>query len=195
MGIMVQENGRLVACPAKRTRASEARRRDGGAVLLEGLLVISMFVLMFIGLGYVQSVYLAQLCLIRSSRAVSIGFAQQACSGDPTAQLASSDAQTMSPVNQSPSDGSLVPNGKGGGDSTANSAVGEATKRSGLTLPEETTATAATGVIGPLDDPSQTGGSFYTDLTTSNHVLCGDQNRLSGPLGMFELAFQFLKMQ
>lgn len=65
--------------------------RERGAVFVEALIVISFFILIFIGIVYFRTFYLTQIKVMRLARASSIAYTMGACTANDPAAWASSD--------------------------------------------------------------------------------------------------------
>jgi hypothetical protein len=65
-------------------RARGARR---GTAMLEAIIVISVFILFFVGMIYFRKLYQEQLTIMRLSRAAAVGYAMNGCNGTPTENI------------------------------------------------------------------------------------------------------------
>jgi hypothetical protein len=174
---------------------SSPRDPAAGTVLVEGLLVISMLVLVFVGLIFVYHVHSGQARLIRASRAANMAFAQDFCEGDPIQQLPEDEVAALSGAAASDTGEGLPGTTHSREDANAHKALDGAVKKSGLALPREASVTAKANIRGPLKTRGIPGGSFSADLHTSNHVLCGEKSRETGIIGILTYAFDFFRIQ
>jgi hypothetical protein len=65
-------------------RTRGARR---GTAMLEAIIVISVFILFFVGMIYFRKLYQEQLTVMRLSRAAAVGYAMNGCNGSPTENI------------------------------------------------------------------------------------------------------------
>jgi len=161
--------------------------------MIEGLLVISTFVLLFIGFIFIDRFYQAELQVVRASRAVDIAYALNSCQGvDPAGQMSAADARVLTPPAAIEGAGSMMDQyGKNARDPRANASLGKATASTGFGLPRETTTRAATDVLGPLDNANTPGGLFRGTVQSGDRVLCADPARERGIIGLLEFAKDF----
>jgi Flp pilus assembly protein TadG len=66
-------------------KKKRAARR--GAAMVEAVVVISVFILFFLGMVYFRSMYQQKLRMMRLARAAAVGYALNGCNGSPTQNI------------------------------------------------------------------------------------------------------------
>lgn len=173
-------------------RRRPCRRRQRGAVLLEAVLVISVLLLSLIGTIYTARIYQTTLRAVAVSRAAAIGYSTTACRGDDagawfSAQEASLLTSAQSDESSSSSSAPAVSN------EAARRALSQAAQSGSFGSPRVMSTTTKGQVFGPLSDPRQPGGIFYTNVEANDHVLCGELSHRRGVLGALGFARDFFK--
>src|SRR5438552_10591858 len=103
-----------------RTKKRERRGAENGAVMVEAIVVISVFILLLTGLAYFHNLYLSKLRTSRIGRAATLRHAIVGCQGDIAHELAAAGGSAASPGGHTSND---VPYGEAGGSKGGLSSV------------------------------------------------------------------------
>lgn len=146
------------------------RRAQRGAVFVEAIVVLSFFVLCFLGVVFFREVYVAKLRVQRLARASAMAHAMGACSVDPKAGL---EKDLPNPPAEARAPGTPLDLGASGKAKEALDAIGRT--QGGAPLAENTAISVNTTAtaITRKDVLSQKQG-FETDVASSSFVTCMD---------------------
>jgi len=168
-------------------RRRTARARARGTAMVEGIFVISIFILFFMGMVYFRSVYEQKLRITRLARAAAVGYALGGCTGNnPLAQV-STDLQNA--TNQGAA-GSQQGTGTGPSGATGgNPSVGSGNPVSGAESDKGTFGDPITEIqiSGPAAGTSKAGMlgptlGFRATVGTTSFMSCGE-TREDGSVG------------
>ena len=149
-----------------------------GAIMIEALVVISFFVLCFLGVGYFRQLYVQKLHVQRLARASALAHAMSACASDPQGPIArdtgarrfASDTAPGLPFDALP-DVPAVPGSEKG--AAGLQAIRDKHGDTGLDeVTEVTLAGDARMTSRPAPDGPELG--FRGVVSSTSHVVCAD---------------------
>ena len=141
--------------------------------MVEAVIVITFFVIAFVGLTYFRVLYTEKLRTQRIARAAALGHAMGACRGDPDAASAPEvgrravSTRTLEGV---PFD--VVPRGTGGGGDILGRARDKNQTAGADSVAEVSITGGAAASTQPGPAAADTG--FSAKVATSSYVVCGD---------------------
>lgn len=152
--------------PTSRQRAAR------GAVMVESIVVISFFVLAFIGVLYFRSLYTHKLEAQRLARAAAMTHAMGACKTDPRGGIArdlGGRGFEQTPGVGTPFDAQPPSGNDKGSEALKN--VRESLGDDGLASVTTIRLDQRVGVTSRPDDPRS---GFHANVSSASYVVCGD---------------------
>jgi hypothetical protein len=149
------------------------RRGRRGAVLVESVVVISFFVLCFLGVLYFREVYLAKLRVQRLARASAMAHAMGACKGVAGAGLEKDLPPAPLVAGEDPGTAEAFDTN---GDDTAQQGLAKierASSGSPLNKVTKITLTTSASAVTKANPQAKEEG-FKTDIASTSFVTCGD---------------------
>ena len=147
------------------------RRGQHGAILVESIIVISVFTLCFLGVLYFRELYVAKMQVQRLARTSAMAHAMSACRADPRAGL---EQDLSRAPTQSKKHGSGRPfKVEAPGSDLANQVINAVV---GMTALDEVTAVSlvATASATIQKDPLSPKQGFESDVSSESFVSCMD---------------------
>lgn len=184
--------------PAPRGRRLRAARGSTaatrGAAMVEALVVISVFILFFLGMVYFRSMYQQKLRVMRLSRAAAVGFSLNGCNGAATQNLTPQDLAGVSDSNsQTSSNGTANVGGTPGADPSvgqkAGNPVGGALSSQGMMgdkIAALNLATPASGTSKPSPMAKTLG--FKANVSSISYMSCGEPHKAGDFSGLLSYA-------
>ncbi len=168
-----------------RTRTRRRRRAERGAIVVEAIVVISVFILIFVGMIFFYELYRHKLTVTRLARAAAVGFGMNGCNGSATATIAEDipidhviiGPETGKPISggggASSITGASPPVGKGGGNPIGSAA---GSKKLGQDVTQQVR----------IDSPEFSAGSvatrvFKASTTSTSYMTCGEPHMAGDP--------------
>jgi hypothetical protein len=171
-----------------------ARAAERGAAMVEALVVISVFILFFLGMVYFRSMYQQKLRVMRLSRAAAVGFSLNGCNGSPTQNLTPQDLSGISDSNsQTTSTGTANVGGSPGADPSvgqkAGNPVGGALSDQGMMgdkIAALNLAASASGTSKPSPWAKTLG--FKANVSSTSYMSCGEPHKAGDFSGLIDYA-------
>ncbi|HVJ92872.1 MAG TPA: hypothetical protein VM580_23890 [Labilithrix sp.] len=159
-------------------KSKRQRRRTRGAVFVEALIVISVFVTFLLGIVYFRELYLTKMTGQRLARAGSLAHAMAACKSDVNATLKAdlpkeqTLRQTSAKDGPRPTDPQLPSSSESGGNM-----MGKVAERRGGTILNEVGSVAISGSASATSKPGmfQAETGYRGTVVSASYVSCGDE--------------------
>jgi hypothetical protein len=159
--------------------------------MVEAIVVISIFILFFLGMVYFRSMYQQKLRVMRLTRAAAVGFSLSGCSGQPTQNLTPQDLSGVTDSSQTTTGGAADPGGAPGANPSvgqkAGSPVGNALSDQGMMgdkIAAMNLAAPASGTSQPSPMAKTLG--FRANVSSISYMSCGEPHKagdFSGLIG------------
>jgi len=167
------------------------RARERGAAMVEAIVVISIFILFFLGMVYFESLYHEQLRVQQLARAGAFAYAMKACPDGEDATLAVQADLHNASGGSSPQTGNAnVPvQSKKQVGNQGSDPLGGAMKMGGFALDKITDVK----ITGKAAGTTQSGGlfsprwGFRRDVVSDSYLSCGDPQKDGNAGGLFSL--------
>jgi hypothetical protein len=178
----------------KKTRKRGAER---GAAMVEAIVVISIFILFFLGMVYFRSMYQQKLRVMRLSRTAAVGFALSGCTGSPTQNLTTQDLNGVTSGSSGTINGTAA---NVGGSPGANPSVGQNSKNpvggalsdQGMMGDKIAALSLSAAAAGTSKSTFGSTVGFQSNVTSTSYMSCGEPHKagdFSGAISYAESMF------
>ncbi len=169
-------------------RSSRRRASRRGAAMVEAIVMISMFIMFFLGMVYFRSMYQQKLKVQRLARAAAVSYALAACNGDPLASI-KADLGTATDNNSGQQQGGanlggMTPNPSGVGSNAGSSAspVASAMGNEGVVGDPIAGINVKAPAAGTSTGKFGTQIGFKANVSSDAYMSCGE-NQEDGDVG------------